>query len=158
MTEVKILDTYWGTSKDEVEKSMEATGWQYDDGDSIMDKSIRYKGTLFQREVFLECNFTLTHPDTNHKLQKLEFVFFRPNDWLYNIVLDVLKEKYKEPIRGGFYNNAPTWIIDDGETAIQVICHPEDGQAARLCVIMSYNGEGAEDRKVDYFQEAMDKM
>lgn len=152
MTETKVLNTHWGASRDEVEESMEAVGWKY--GSTPDRDSVHYTGTLFKREVLLICNFTLAYPETEPKLQRIEFVFFRPESWLYGLVLKVLKEKYKDPERGGFYND-PTWVIDGGETAIQLRVRPEP---ASLHVIMSYNGEGAEDRKIDYFQEAVDKM
>ena len=156
MTETKVLNTHWGASRDEVEESMEAVGWKYD---STPDQdSVHYTGTLFRRTVLLICNFTAVYPSASPKLQTLEFVFYNPEDWLYRLVLKVLKEKYKEPERGGFYKD-PTWVIDGGETAIQLRSRPEDGQwPASVHVIMSYNGEDAQDRKIDYFQEAIEKM
>ena len=153
---VQVLNTYWDASRDEVMELAETTGWNYDS--TPTDTTVRYSGKLFNREVFLDYHFIHVYPESHSKLQKIEFIFFQPEDWLCPLVLKVLTEKYKEQTQGKFYPY-PTWVIDDGQTAIQVVGHPQDDRwSARLCVIMSYNGEGATDRKIDYFQEAINRM
>ena len=156
---VKILNTYWGASRDDVLHSAEEAGWDYDG--TPEDYSCRsYKGTLFGREVLLEYHFTPAYPSRDPGLKKIEFVFWEPKEeGLWEFIEGVLTKKYGNRTNDTFYTSAsPTWFADGGQTVIQMKFTPQNSRAAKLVVDMSYNGEGAESRKVDYFQEGLEKM
>ena len=159
MCNVKILKTYWGACIEEV-KASEVGRWELQEGDDPLVLS--YKGEIFQCESILKYRFD--RGDNVTLLQQVDYCIYVPRDkslsGVYENVKSVLKEKHGDPIKGGIYQKM-TWVIDDDQTAIELCTDDHENYAApRVCVYMSYNGEGVPDsrKKIDYFKQALDRF
>ncbi len=159
MHNVKILKTYWGACIEEV-KASEAGRWELQCGDDPLVLS--YKGEIFQCESDLKYRFD--RGDNVALLQRADYCIYVPREKslsdVFEKVKSVLIEKYGDPVKDGIYQKT-TWVVDGDQTALELCIDDNEGYVApRVCVYMSYNGEGVPDcrKKIDYFKQALDRF
>ena len=120
--------------------------------------TLSYKGEVLRCEGILNYRFSREDGDT-YKLISLDYCLYQTYDKLYENVQNVLKEKNGDPVKDCAYQN-PTWITDNGQTAIELRSEYDRNKYAtpRVYIEMQYNGEDVPNRKIDYFAEALKRF
>ena len=116
MSKIKVLNTYWGASREEVKATEEGSGWELQ---GVEDQfTLSYKGEVLRCEGVLNYRFSREDGDI-YKLTSLDYCLYQTCNKLYENIQNVLKEKHGDPIKDCAYQN-PTWITDNGQTAIEL--------------------------------------
>ncbi len=154
MSRIKVLNTYWGASREEVKASEEGSGWELHKEDQL---TLSYKGWVLRCEGVLSYRFS--REEDIYKLISLDYCLFQKCDKLYENVQNVLIEKNGDPVKDCAYLN-PTWITDNGQTAIELRSEYDRNRhpTPRVYIEMQYNGEDVPNRKIDYFAEALKRF
>ncbi len=158
MSRVKVLNTYWGASREEVRASEEGSDWELQEAEDRL--TLQYKGEMFRCEGILHYRFSREGAEGEdiYRLISLDYCLYETCPKLYENIQKVLNEKHGEPVKDCAYHN-PTWITDNGQTAIELRRdNNPDFAKPHVYVEMQYNGEDVPNRKIDYFDEALKRF
>ena len=149
---IKIRKTFWGATPSEVE-NLE----QWENIGSRDPRFLCFSGLIFGSDCTLIYFF-----NGDNELRKITYHFkmsvvsVGTNETLYNDLERVLLDKYG--CRANNYKEVPTWIVHSGQTAIQLIDKREYPDRGSIEIVMSYNGEDIQDRKIDYYKQALKEL